>query len=179
MSVSVRRIRPDEGQAFRDIRLQAIQDSPQAFGSSLQETLARPDTYREERARSGAVGQENVVFVAEDIDRWVGVVAGFVLNATAVRSVDLVSMWVHPAYRGQGIGRRLVDQVVAWARERGAEHVALWVTQDNNAATLLYQRCGFRETGNTQQLPSHPEQPEQEMVAHTTEAGRTICDSVL
>src|SRR5579859_2143547 len=99
MPVSVRRIRPDEGQAFRDIRLQAIQDSPQAFGSSLAETLAQPDTYWEERGKSGAVGQENVVFVAEDVDRWVGVVAGFVRNATAMRSVDLVSMWVHPGYR--------------------------------------------------------------------------------
>ena len=170
MPVSVRRIRPDEGPAFRAVRLQALQDSPQAFGSTLAETQARPDTYWEGRARSGAEGHENVLFLAEDGDRWVGVAGGFVNGATAARSVDLVSMWVHPAYRGRGVGRRLVDQVVVWARERGAERVDLWVTRGNGPATLLYEQCGFRATGSTQPLPSHPDLLEQEMTLDCREA---------
>lgn len=170
MAVSVRRIRPDEGPAFRAIRLQAMRDSPQAFGSTLTETQARPDAYWEGRARSGAEARENVLFVAEDVDRWVGIVAGFIDDATATRSVALVSLWVHPAYRGQGVGRQLVGQIVAWAREREARRVVLWVTQGNDAATSLYQRCGFRATGNSQPLPSHPDLLEQEMTLDCTDA---------
>jgi ribosomal protein S18 acetylase RimI-like enzyme len=177
MAISVRRIRPDEGPAFRAIRLAAIQDSPQAFGSSLAEIEARPEAYCEERARTGAAGNENVLFVAEKGNRWVGVVGGFISDATAMRSVDLVSMWVHPDYRGQGVGRRLVDQLVMWAREGGAERVVLWVTTGNDPAILLYRRCGFRETGNTQRLPSHPELREQEMVLDLTEAAGNVRDA--
>jgi GNAT superfamily N-acetyltransferase len=161
----IRRIRPGEGPAFRSIRTEAIGDSPRAFGSSLAEIEARPDTYWQERARTGAEGNDNVLYVAEDDGRWIGIVGGFIDDdAAGARSVDLISMWVHPAYRREGVGRRLVEQVIAWARERGAVRVVLWVTGGNESATLLYRQTGFRETGATQAHPKYSGLVEHEMV---------------
>ncbi len=62
-------------------------------------------------------------------------------------------MWTDPAARSTGVGRALVDEVVAWAT---GESVQLWVTQGNSAAQRLYESCGFVLTGDYQPLPSDP-----------------------
>jgi GNAT superfamily N-acetyltransferase len=165
--VMIRQVRADDGPAFRAIRLEAIADSPTAFGSSLAETQSRPPQYWEQRVASAAAGHDNVLFVAESAAGWVGIAGGYA-DANAAGSVDLISMWVNPAFRGQGIGKRLVGQVVAWAHQHGANQVALWVTEGNASACTLYAGCGFKETGELQMLPSHPELSEKRMVLKLT-----------
>jgi GNAT superfamily N-acetyltransferase len=160
----IRQIRAEEGEQFRAVRLQAIADSPSAFGSTLAETEARPPEYWAHRAGRGAAGEETVLFVAEEAGGWVGVVGGFLEEEGGARSVDLVSMWVNPAFRRQGLARQLVERLIAWARGRGAERVALWVTETNAAAITLYVRRGFAATGETQPLPSNPALSERRMV---------------
>ena len=50
---------------------------------------------------------------------------------------------VNPEYRGLGIGRKLLERGIQWARENGYPGVML-ETQDNNVpACTLYQTCGF------------------------------------
>lgn len=50
---------------------------------------------------------------------------------------------VNPEYRGLGIGRKLLERGIQWAREQGYPGVML-ETQDNNVpACMLYQSCGF------------------------------------
>jgi GNAT superfamily N-acetyltransferase len=73
-----------------------------------------------------------------------------------VAVVELVSMWTSAAVRGAGIGRRLVDAVIDWARQTGADRVDLWVTRGNDAAAQLYESIGFEVTGDHQPLPSDP-----------------------
>lgn len=162
--VLVRRIRSTEGGRFRAIRLRAVADSPGAFGSTLAEIEARPTQYFHDRAAAGAEGEESVLFVAEESGDWIGLVGGFLGESEGERCADLISMWVSPSYRGRGIGRRLVERLVGWARERGARRVILWVTETNAAAIGLYARCGFVPTSATQPLPSDPHLLEREMV---------------
>jgi ribosomal protein S18 acetylase RimI-like enzyme len=50
---------------------------------------------------------------------------------------------VHPARRGEGIGRGLVDAAVAEARARGARRLTLRVLHPNAAARALYEAAGF------------------------------------
>jgi len=50
------------------------------------------------------------------------------------------------AYRGQGLGRRLIDESVQFCRERGFKSVFLWTTSDLKAAAHLYQSTGFQKT---------------------------------
>jgi RimJ/RimL family protein N-acetyltransferase len=50
---------------------------------------------------------------------------------------------VDPAHRGRGIGRRLVQAVVAEARTRGARRLRLRVLGPNDAARRVYEACGF------------------------------------
>lgn len=146
----IRRIQPHEGLRFRAVRLRALADSPAAFGSTYEETAARPEAYWEYRARLGAAGEESLIVVAEEGDLWAGVVGGFREEGAMI---SLISLWVDPAYRGQRLATMLVDQVVAWARHLHGAGVSLWVTEENAVARALYRCYGFRETGTRMEMP--------------------------
>lgn len=52
-------------------------------------------------------------------------------------------MGVHPAYRGQGIGARLLAACIAKARTRGITRIELEARIDNQRAIGLYRKLGF------------------------------------
>ncbi len=62
------------------------------------------------------------------------------------------AMWVDPVLRGQGIGARLFDTVVAYLRSLGCEVIELSVTETNAAAIALYRSRGFELTGKSEPL---------------------------
>jgi len=64
----------------------------------------------------------------------------------------LYAMWVAPDARGTGAGTALVDAVVAWATDRGAERLTTSVTEGNAAAMALYAAAGFADTGRREPL---------------------------
>jgi ribosomal protein S18 acetylase RimI-like enzyme len=55
----------------------------------------------------------------------------------------LAELYVVPDKRGQGIGRELMDAVMATARDRGATHIDLNTSEDDVAARALYESLGF------------------------------------
>lgn len=57
---------------------------------------------------------------------------------------DLV---VNPDYRGLGIGRKLLERGIQWAREHEFPGVMLETQDDNVPACTLYQSCGFVLSG--------------------------------
>ncbi len=70
---------------------------------------------------------------------------------------ELVSLWVHPTWRGRGVGDLLVQAVLDWAREQGHAELRLWVSADNGPAERLYARHGFVRTGASQPVtPTDP-----------------------
>jgi ribosomal protein S18 acetylase RimI-like enzyme len=127
---------------LRDLRIQALTDAPDAFGSTLERELAR---------------------TAEDWHRWLSPGATFILEIAgqprglvAARRDDdvpgivhLMAMWVHPDARGSGGADALVDEVAAWARADGADVIQLHVIDSNRRAQRCYERNGFRSTGRT------------------------------
>jgi DNA-binding MarR family transcriptional regulator/GNAT superfamily N-acetyltransferase len=51
---------------------------------------------------------------------------------------------VEPGARGRGLGRRLVEECIAFARARGYRKLVLWTQSNLAAARAIYRRCGFR-----------------------------------
>jgi GNAT superfamily N-acetyltransferase len=163
MNLNIRRIRADEGLQLRALRLRALADAPMAFGS----TLAREEGFAEhvwhERATGGASGGDRVTFIAERDGRWIGVATGLENDPDGSGPV-LVGMFVDPAERGHRVGAALVEAVTAWARTRGAARLSLWVTSTNTPGIALYDRCGFRATGEARPLGHTPSLTEMRMV---------------
>ncbi|WP_374396536.1 GNAT family N-acetyltransferase [Sphingopyxis sp.] len=75
---------------------------------------------------------------------------GFSAARVAGPESELLLLAVDPARRGQGIGKRLIDDWLAWAKEQGAEDYFLEMRADNDAVHL-YARTGFTECGRRPQ----------------------------
>ena len=67
------------------------------------------------------------------------------------RVVELRKMYFRPAIRGQGLGRRLLEDLIAEARQRAFTRIELETASNLTSAIALYQRAGFVET----QGPKH------------------------
>lgn len=151
----------DAWPAMRDVRLAALQDAPHAFGSSYQrEVTFSEDDWRARISR----GANFIAYAGESGLTPAGIVGAFEPEPGVA---ELVSMWVHPQARGLGVGRVLVETVLQWARAVGHHRVHLWVTETNDPARALYERCGFAATGERQPLPSHPQYAEIAMARPT------------
>lgn len=155
MSVVVRRIRPGDGAALRAIRLQALRDTPSAFGSTFDHEVAFTDADWTDRASRGADGPDRATFLADAGEEVVGVAGGY-RKEPGSAVVELVSMWVAPHARRKGVAAALVETVFDWAATTAATRVDLWVTCGNASAIALYTDLGFRETTDVQPLPSDP-----------------------
>jgi ribosomal protein S18 acetylase RimI-like enzyme len=140
--VPIRRLTASDVDVLRKVRLDALRTDPDAFGSTLEREEGRPD---EDWVRW--VTSRSAMFVAEDAGEPVGLAGGIVDDEQPDRAV-LVSVWVAPASRNQGIGRALVAAVVDWATASGKQRVDLLVIEGNAAAIALYERCGFALTGD-------------------------------
>jgi putative acetyltransferase len=85
------------------------------------------------------------IFVALDGDTVSGTCAIAPLEAEDSTDVyELVKLAVSPAARGRGIGRRLVQECIAAARERGGRQLVLLSSSLLQAALRLYEQEGFR-----------------------------------
>ena len=148
----VRRVRADEWKALRDLRLRALADAPLAFSTTLAEAQLRTDPWWRDAASRGAEGKGWVTFVAERDGALVGMASGHFPDE-GLHPLDdpqlasLMQMWVEPAQRRTGLGRRLVDAVAQWARERGSAVVRLGVTASEQSAVAFYRAIGFHDTG--------------------------------
>src|SRR5579884_504583 len=61
------------------------------------------------------------------------------------RPAELKRMWVAPSARGLGLGRRLLEELEALARERGVRTIRLETNRNLNEAIALYRSSGYRE----------------------------------
>ena len=153
--MGVRRVRPDEWEALRAIRVRALEESPDAFGSTALEALQRDDGQWRAWAEAGASSATTALFVAGDNGKIVGLCGTFV-HEDDPRTAQIVAMWVEPECRGRRLGEQLLDAATSWSEGRGARQLVLDVTEANEAARRLYGRAGFRETGAKAPLRSNP-----------------------
>lgn len=160
--MNLRRIRSCEGRALRAIRLCALAESPDAFGSTLERELGFDDALWESRATEASTGTLAATFVVEGDDAdapWLGIVSVLGPEHDPHReasSAELVSMWVAPEARRLGLADRLVDAAVGFARSIGVHTLALAVTRNNQAARALYERHGFVESCDVAYESGHP-----------------------
>jgi GNAT superfamily N-acetyltransferase len=137
---SVRRAVLGDEPTLREVRLQALSDAPEAFGSTYEREVARTKLDWQRWLSLGAI------FILYEPAGARGMVAGLRDEANPA-VVHLMAMWVHPSNRGSGGAAELVTAVVAWAESVGAKLVRLKVIQGNDRARHFYERMGFCPTG--------------------------------
>lgn len=136
---AIRLLVPDDWAAFRRVRLRALADTPQFFGSTLAEAQARTEgDWRR-------MLTDRAQFLAESAGAPLGTVGGMPDRDRG--GVHLISMWVASRSRGMGVSDRLVRAVLDWAVAGGHRVVRLEVAESNTFAQRLYLRNGFVRTG--------------------------------
>jgi ribosomal protein S18 acetylase RimI-like enzyme len=145
----VRRIRPEDWDIARSLRLRGLADAPDAFTRTYQEESVQPDAFWIDRAAAACSGNRRATFLAFNGHLPAGIATGIVDDDD---QPQLVSMWVDPALRGRRLGESLVNAVVQWALDDGFKRLLLWVSEDNDPAIRLYQRVGFQPTNRTDAL---------------------------
>jgi GNAT superfamily N-acetyltransferase len=144
-SLVIRNFEAHEWPLYREVRLRALADAPEAFCSTLASEQRRPDQDWAARLSAAAVSGQDLPLIAERAGAALGMLWAKV-DASDPAVVNVFQVWVAPEARGLGVAAALLHAVVAWAREKGARAIALSVTCDS-AAARLYRREGFVDVG--------------------------------
>ena len=134
---------------YREVRLEGLRLHPEAFSSTFERESEQPLSWFEERITKGNVFGG---FVGDEL---AGVAGCWPQEGPKVsHKAALWGMYVRPAARNAGLGRRLVEAVVNHASTR-VEQLQLSVVSANEAAFGLYRSMGFSEFGREMKALKH------------------------
>lgn len=141
-TIGVRTLGTDDWQTYRQVRLAALEDSPEAFVA----TADQEQGYDDERWQERMVRSKRILATRDG--QTVGVVS---LGRTASPDDDqqvgeIFGLWVTPAARGTGVATALINASAVAARDNGDTHVLYWVGTDNGRAVAFASGIGFRPT---------------------------------
>lgn len=139
---NVRKARAGDWRELRTIRLEALDDTPEAYGSTYEESLAWSNLQWRTIARS------RNYYLGEYHKKICGMASGG-YNDDHPDTWWLYSMYVSPVARGSGLATQLVDRVASWARDEGAKELFLHVGLSVARARAFYKKVGFEESGET------------------------------
>jgi putative acetyltransferase len=140
------------------LRLARVEDAPllaaaeRAIAQVPGQLVSRPDELVDERFAQKiaalAVAENGRYLVAEIEGTIVGHGLLDPLPLAAVRHVVHLTLAVHPGWQGRGVGRALLEALIAWARTAPAVgKIELHVRAPNERARALYRSLGFAEVG--------------------------------
>ncbi|MCI9889877.1 GNAT family N-acetyltransferase [Micrococcales bacterium 31B] len=155
--IEIVRITEADWERWAALRLRALRDAPEAFGSRYADWVDAPEARWRDRLRlpggvnfvavlpSGATGAsldgpEWVGPEGASLDgpEWVGMASG--VPGVRENERDLISMWVAPEVRGAGVADALIEAVREWC---GGAELWLSVVRSNARAQSVYARHGF------------------------------------
>lgn len=159
--VMIRAVCVEDVGVLKAVRLEALRESPAAFGSTYAAESQLAENEWVKRATPDAGGR-SITFLAYDGETACGIVRGW-LDERVEATAWVQSMWVAPDQRWLGVGRELIEAVAAWARMRDVRTLKLMVTSRNESAFRFYERLGFATTGRVQPYPNDRALVEYEM----------------
>jgi ribosomal protein S18 acetylase RimI-like enzyme len=137
----IRRLGQGDLPLFRALRLKALRQHPNAFGSSFEEEQGSDLARMIGDAPSATYGG----FVENRLVASTGLIVSPKIKQC--HKGHVVGVYVAPPWRRTGVAGALLDQIVLDARASGLILLTLSVTAGNTAARLLYLRAGFEVYG--------------------------------
>jgi GNAT superfamily N-acetyltransferase len=151
--ITIATLCPDDWTRWRDMRLSALREAPEAFCASLSDWEHQGEQRWRDRLADVSV---NFIALLDGRD------AGMVSAMASDQEVELLSMWVAPFARGKSVGDELVSAVITWSESQQAPRLILRVLDGNHRAVTLYSRHGF-EYESPESATNGPPAPERLM----------------
>lgn len=136
--VRIRRLRAGDAALWRDLRLEALANHPEAYGSTHDDWAGRPLADFADRLESGTIFG---AFVGTAL------VGSTALDADGPGQGSVTAVYVQAPYRGRNIARRLLKAASKAAKQQGMTRLVLSVAEGNDAARRFYYAAGFRDVG--------------------------------
>lgn len=139
VDIKVRILEAEEWQLFREARLAALRDAPEAFVARFEDEASYgDDVWRQRMTRARRI-------VAERGDETVGLVC-LGLHNEDPETGEVFALWTAPSVRGEHVGRALVSTAALKAAEDGCRLLYFWAGSDNASAVGFASSFGFRPT---------------------------------
>jgi ribosomal protein S18 acetylase RimI-like enzyme len=171
----VRTLGGDDWQIYRQLRLAALQEAPQAFVSTYSDEQAYDaDFWQQRMARARRLVAE--IGHGSSIEH-----AGIVSVGQAERPEvgDLYGLWVAPEHRGAGVAMQLVQGAAERARIDGLRWITLWVATENGRAVAFFSSVGFRPTEERRPMAGQHDSAEIAMELAVTEDPNAVPTTAL
>lgn len=82
--------------------------------------------------------------------------AGYIVARLGAEELHINNVAVRESYRRRGIGRALIDKILAAGMRSGVKCAFLELRAGNSAALSLYEKCGFRVTARRNKYYADP-----------------------
>lgn len=150
--IQIRPIQITDLRAFRALRLEALHNHPEAFGSDYGMHLAQPPEFWIQWLQQSLDNPEQMIFVAErpleDAAELVGMLG--IRKGESPKTQHNAAIWgvyIRPCARGQRLSLRLLEAARQWALANDVRIIKLGVIADNQAALRAYERSGYQHYG--------------------------------
>ncbi len=137
----IKQLTAEDWKIWKELRLEALKNSPESFGSSYEEEVNWPDLdFQNSLIKSDIFG----IFVDNSLVSCAGF---YSLNSAKTKHRGVIwGMYTRPEYRGQGIASALIRTIISHAKSHVAQLHLTCVTT-NLGAVAFYQKHGFKIYG--------------------------------
>jgi len=126
---------------YKNLRLQALKDASQAFLDDVVETKQRPKKEWQDKLKN--------VYFAEENNQLIGMITIYQDKRSKLKHImNVVGFYVLPEYRGQGVGKALLTEVIKKTKQiKEIKKMQLGVVTTQESAYQLYLNLGFKKVG--------------------------------
>ncbi|MFC7366419.1 MULTISPECIES: GNAT family N-acetyltransferase [Bhargavaea] len=145
--MEIRLLNESDAHSYQQVRLGALKNNPEAFGSTFEREAAFPLDFVASRLKPDE--DQFVLGAFQDGGSLAGIVTFKREESPKMRHRgNLYAMYVAPEARGRGMAKSLLEELIRRARETdGLEQIHLAVVTDNGPARKLYTSLGFKVYG--------------------------------
>jgi ribosomal protein S18 acetylase RimI-like enzyme len=172
--MDVVRLPIEKWKEYRDLRLRALKEDPEAFSASYATGQAQPDEFWKKRLADSQEGEWSWLLFATEDDRLIGMIGAFVEDEIP-DTATIVSVYVPKEERGRGISTKLMAKMLRVLSETARfKKAQLMVNVNQLPAIQLYRKFGFREVGRQPATTGEGQPVEQMVMERPLPAGELI-----
>lgn len=139
---------PARWQEYRTLRLQALKTAPSSFARTHKEDTLLVDKVWKDHLIAAQTGKKSMMVFAQSGPTLIGMVGAIIDHGEMVNHrATIISMYVDPAHRGQGISKKMLQLILDNLISSSIIHIKLTVNARNQEAITLYESLGFKKIG--------------------------------
>lgn len=141
-NIEIVSLRPEEWQLYKELRLRALKEEPQAFGSTYEENLNHPDAYWKQRLEDSFKKDTQWLLFARLNNQLIGMIGAYLEKED---QAEVIAMYVMPETRGKGISKLLMKELIKKIKiNNDIKKIIITVNPEQKAALHLYHNVGFQ-----------------------------------